>query len=433
MRILIWGELKNGGPYDVFRRLDYQKVYDELVDSYQANTINVGNKVWIQGIISVLSTPENELYFLDPNETWEEINSKYDKIVYSAANMLSRNYLELIDTVASIFRHSKIPVYVISIGAQANSYDEIDQLVKDTAKSVAGFMDSIYMTGGEISCRGYFTKEYLDKVARNSAVVTGCPSLFQNGEKLEIVKKDEPLLPVFNGNAPFVSLLNEYKESVYIDQDAYLNLLYDLHAYNPNRYLANSISRYGIGAVSLYLNGRIKCFYDMPEWRAFLREKKYNFSIGSRIHGTIMSILSGIPSVILPIDSRTREMAEFYHIPTIKAKDDYYCTKEVYDLVSFDEFNKGYPKLYETYSRFLRECGLVHEVNKTNAFWDRELPCNVSVVEEKRKNLKKTFENASVSKRLYFKLARKFPIIASMKETEQRFTVEKYGNNIKGD
>ena len=111
MKILIWGEVKNGGPYDIKRRLDYSRIYEELNENYHANCMNVGNKVWIQGLISELSTNENDLFFYNPNETWEEINSKYDKIVYSAANMFSRDYVDLIDSVASLFRKSKIPVY----------------------------------------------------------------------------------------------------------------------------------------------------------------------------------------------------------------------------------------------------------------------------------------------------------------------------------
>ena len=426
MKILIWGEPKNGGPYDIFRSLDYHNIYRELVDNYHANSINIGNKVWIQGIVSALSTPENELFFLNPKESWDEINSKYDKIVYSAANMLCQHYLALIDSVATMFRKSKIPVYVISIGAQACRYEDVDQLVKSTSKSVSHFMESIYLTGGEIACRGYFTKEYLDKIATNTAVVTGCPSLFQNGRNLKIQKKDDYFLPVFNGNAPFDKLLNKYNNSAYIDQDLFLNLFYDLKEYNPTRYLANNISKYGKEAVSQYLNGRIKFFYDMPEWRTFLQNKKINFSIGSRIHGTIMSLLSGIPSVICPIDTRTREMAEFYNIPTIKSCDEYNDIEKVFEKIEFDEFNTKYPKLFDSYDAFLRKCGLVREVNQKNFFWEKRLPQNKNILDEKRKKLKKYFNEASFGERMYFKLSEIFPAIAKLQETERRDIVEMY-------
>ena len=49
--------------------------------------------------------------------------------------------------------------------------------------------------------------------------------------------------------------------------------------------------------------------------------KDFNFACGSRIHGNIMPILMGIPAAICPIDSRTREMAEFFDIPMITEKD----------------------------------------------------------------------------------------------------------------
>ena len=426
MKILIWAEAKNGGPYDIFRTLDYGKVYEELVENYHANSINVGNKVWIQGLISALSTPENELFFLDAKESWDEINSKYDKIVYSAANMLCKNYLGLIENVASIFRNAKIPVYVIAIGAQARSYDDIGQLVKETAKATSLFMDSIYSTGGEIACRGFFTKEYLDKVASNSAVVTGCPSLFQNGRELKIRKQEAEVSPIFNGNAPFSALSRSYEESIYIDQGDYLNITYDLNSYSPRRYLANSIAKFGRNNVALYLAGRIKIFYDLSEWRNYIRGRGYNISIGSRIHGNIMSLLSGIPAVVFPIDSRTREMAEFYHIPTMNSKAEYSDIRRLFGRTDYTEFNAHFPRLFDSFNAFLKRCGLVSEINANNQFWDKKPPHNGHLIRSKRLALEQRWRKQSFIDRMYFKFSQKFPRMAEINEIKQMPITEEY-------
>jgi hypothetical protein len=426
MKILLWGEVKNGGPYDIKRRLDYSRVYEELKDNYHANCMNVGNKVWIQGLVSELSTNENELFFYNPRETWDEINSKYDKIVYSAANMFNKSYVKLIDFVANLFRNSKIPVYVVAIGAQAESYDCMSQLVNDTKKSVSNFVDSIYSTGGEIACRGYFTKEYLDKVVPNSAVVTGCPSLFQNGNQLKIEIKNGCLNPVFNGNAPFINLSAIYKDSIYIDQDAYLGYTYDLASYNVHKYIANMVCDVGWKNALLFAQGKVKIFWDVPEWKKFLQNGSFNISIGSRIHGNIMALLSGVPALIYPTDSRVREMAEFYNIPVLKRYEDYYRLDKVVESLDYTKFNKSYPQLFKDYELFLQRCGLVKKLNQKNVFWNRELPVNRTEIEHKVQFINKKLKSSKITDKIYYRLAWLLKRLGMFKEFKNEWTVERY-------
>jgi len=425
MKILIWGELKKGGPYDIFRRLDYQVIYQELLDNYHANGINIGNKVWIQGLISELSTPENEIFFYNPKESWDEINSKYDKIVYSAANMFSPRYVSLIEQVSDLFRNSKIPVYVIAIGAQADSYDCMDLLVSSTKESVTKFVDSIYTTGGEIACRGFFTKEYLDCVVSNTAVVTGCPSLFQNGRDLKITLSDEKNKVILNGNAPIKDLLDN-NNYIYVDQEAFLGFTYDMTDYNMLKYLSYMTYRFGEKITRHFVEGRIKIFWDMPEWRQFIKDNGFNFSAGSRIHGSIMSILSGIPAVIYPLDSRVREMAEFYNIPLLGSIDDYYRLDTVKQKISYDKFNSEYPKLYDEYEKFLQDCGLVKKINTNNMFWNRELPQNREQINDRIEKMRTRLESFNIFDKIYLKSAFIQDKLGDYRKFEIKETIEKY-------
>ena len=427
MKILIWGEVKSGGPYDVHQQLDYAKIYGDLEKNYHCNQMNVGNKVWIQGIISELSTEENELFFYNPLETWEEINNKYDKIIYSAANMLHPCYTNLIKKVAAIFKNSKIPVYVIAIGTQALHYDELESLVLETKEPVAEFMDCIYETGGEIACRGYFTKEYLDRIASNTAVATGCPSLFQNGRNLHIEKREEKLKKIIiNGNMSLnEDILYKYPGSVYIDQGEYLGYKYDLNKYDNIKYVANLISKMGKENAKFFLNGNIKVFYDMADWHWYIKNQRIDFSFGSRIHGNIMSILSGVPAVVCVIDSRVREMAEIFNIPVVDIKEKY-DIQAIYNSSEYDDFNRKFAKLFDQYEEFLKKCGLVKKVNQKNIFWDKELPLNNDILEEKRKKLLNVMNNANFKEKLYFSIARKYPRFARIEEIEAIGMVEKY-------
>lgn len=409
MKILIWGELKLGGPYDVFRRLDYKNIFSELIDNCKANMLNIGNKVWIQGLISELTTEENELYFYDPQEDWDVINNKYDKIIYSAANLFCKSYINVIDNVTEIFKNSKIPIYVISVGTQAPSYDMLDQVVEETKSSVFKFMECIYSTGGEIACRGYFTKEYLDKIARNTAEVVGCPSLYQNGGNLFITKSIKYNRTLFNGNVPFSKgIYKKNPSSVYIDQDRYLRYKYDLSEDNEEQYVREIISTVGYKNTRLFLDGRIEVFYDIPEWRNYILKEGFDFSVGSRIHGNIVSLLSGIPAAIFPVDSRVREMAEFYHIPMVKNINDYYDINKLYEYIEYDDFNKNYPVIYDNYQNFLKKCGLIKKINEDNIFWGRDMPLNNDLVLNKRIRLNSQVENACLIEKMSYRLCSKY-------------------------
>ena len=409
MKILIWGEIKNGGPYDIFRVLDYKNIFSELQQEYNANFMNIGNKVWIQGIVSTLSTEDNELYFYNPAETWEEINSKYDKIVYSAANMISPYFKTLIKQVADIFYNSKIPVYVISIGAQSDNYDGIELLVSQIKDETAHFIDSIYSTGGEIACRGNYTKEVLDRVASNTAQVIGCPSLYQNGRNLKITKSNKLNKIAINGNFPLNSFVFEkFPGSVYFDQDMWLRYTYNLSHNNNLQYLAEMISQRGRTATESFLYDRIKIFYDVPEWRRYLTDNKFDLSIGSRIHGNIISLLANIPSVVFTIDSRTQEIAEYYNIPTINTVSDYEHLQDLFDSLNYDDFNSCFPSKFDKYESFLIKCGLVKSVNQNNSFWSKEKPINTSLVnsnkiqlQEDYKKMKPIIYSMGIIKRYY--------------------------------
>lgn len=43
--------------------------------------------------------------------------------------------------------------------------------------------------------------------------------------------------------------------------------------------------------------------------------KKYDFIIGTRIHGAIMSLINNIPTLLIAMDSRTLELAQELKIP----------------------------------------------------------------------------------------------------------------------
>ncbi|MDD6157380.1 MAG: polysaccharide pyruvyl transferase family protein [Lachnospiraceae bacterium] len=371
------------GEYDIWGTIDYSQLYQVNKTYYDGKCRNTGNKVWMQGIISELSTPENQLVYYDPKMTFEQINANFDMVLFSTANLFCRKFLDEMEEYSSFFSEIKIPVFVISCGAQANSYDDLHNLCADIRKPATKFIDTIYNTGGEFGLRGYFTKEVFDCLMSNTAVVTGCPSLFQNGRTLKISeeKLDSHLIkPVFNGSLPFKNdVFKEYPDSIYIDQNFYFNELYAPSFWDnieiSNHGIYQLIKKYKLQYLNLLVSNRLKLFVDIPEWRSFLQQNGYNLSLGSRIHGNIMALLSGIPAIIYAQDTRTREMAEFYNIPYFLPEHKF--QKSVYDIyqnADFRKFNLEFSSKYDAFENFLIQHGIVEKMNTDNIFWSKQAP-----------------------------------------------------------
>ena len=131
-RILIYRDVEET-EYAVFRKTDYKEIYKDIHEERHGNWPNYANKLWFQGLISEISTSENVVEYMRDGLSFDEINNTYDIVILSCANIFSTEYGSLMEKTAEEFSHIKIPIFVISCGVQAKSYDELNQLI-DTIK-----------------------------------------------------------------------------------------------------------------------------------------------------------------------------------------------------------------------------------------------------------------------------------------------------------
>lgn len=381
-RILIWRPIVKGNELDIFNKTEYSELFEHVKTKFNSFCPNWGNKLWFMGLYSQISDGINQITFRS-NETTDEINASYDMIIYPMANFFGREWAGGMEALAETFEQIKIPTYIIACGVQAKDYAELDALVKDIGDKAKKFISAIYKTGGEFALRGEFSKEFFVKLGFPTAVVTGCPSLYQLGRNFRMnmgrkVEKSE-LKPLFNGKMPVFSKAAAYfKESEYFDQDCYFPMLYNEQYLNDRSLKAKLrfYRNYGIESALYLSEGRLKHIADMDDWYAYLKNSGFNYSFGTRIHGSIMPILAGIPATVLAIDSRTQEMAEFYNIPcrTVK-KNDCFDENDVYQMyleADYTKFNETYKTKFDRYESFLREKGIVEKINENNPFLKNE-------------------------------------------------------------
>lgn len=373
-RILVHIPMQPHGEYDIFSPYDEHAMIELVNRDLCGNAPNFGNRLWFQGLISAIACEENHLEYFSPDMTKEQINNEYDFIIAPMANVFSVHYRDLLKRLENRFRGIKIPVYVIACGIQADSFDQLDELVSALKEPASGFISSVYNTGGEFALRGHFTKEFFEKLGFPSAVATGCPSLFQMGRNLSISDEKVPesqFRPLFNGSInDYLELYKQYERSEFFDQNMYFRELFDLKGKNQ-QLLKQMIQSHGMDATKLILQDRVRLIPHMNLWRENLRQAGFSFSYGSRIHGSIMPILSGICTVLEHRDARTREMAEFFNIPHVEPNGyrSYDSLYQLYQQASYKAFNEGFATRFDAYEQFLVRCGIVEKINQNNRFF----------------------------------------------------------------
>lgn len=400
---------------DIFNNTDYSTLHIKVNKDFGGECPNFGNKLWYQGIISEISTKENEIDFYNGKDTPDEISNRYDLVIYPMANIFSLEFSSGLDVISDFIEKLSIPIYIISCGVQADSYDDLKDLCSSIGYVSKRFIKAVYNTGGQFALRGYFTAEFFKNLGFNNPAVVGCPSLFQCGRNLKIIKKNickNDFKPALNGNLNIVGrFLKEYSNSIFYDQDGFYKLIYNPDFFSSKKsdfFNKLKLLRYnnnGFLLANLISNNRLKLIADMWDWKHDMIEENINFSFGTRIHGNIMALLAGVPSIVIGFDTRTREMAEFYDIPCLSVSEvnDVSHLFDIYERLDYDKFNKSFSNKFDDFNDFLVKYNIVDKINENNKFMKRE--SNFKMKYENALSLK--YANEIMDKKLFYMLFEK--------------------------
>lgn len=228
-----------------------------------------------------------------------------------------------------------------------------------------------------IGLRGETTKIYLDSIGVRNTQVIGCPSIFykkvipvksNNIQKILVSgsfygnwkEKIELLLKFgLNYNADYIIqsesriLLDKYFNENQIDfwnlEKERLEYLksedYDYKFYCHKDLTPVEIKKW---LVNNYI-----FFNNFDEWKSSMN---YDLSFGVRFHGSIMSTLNGVPTLILSGDARVDEFVKYHELPNIKLKllEDNLKPEDIYDLIDYSEYSYKYEYLKNRYINFLK-------------------------------------------------------------------------------
>lgn len=321
---------------------------------------NTGNLVYMYAVTEHI---QSEKKFFGWKVDADLINNEFDVMVFVVVNQLHPQ--KDMSILAELFESINIPSFIIGLGAQASNFNEDLVFTKGTLR----FIDLIKEKCSHISVRGEYTASILTKYGAKNVIATGCPSNFINfdpnlGDKI-VTKKNSIKLLVVNNNIResmdgFLSNIityyeyNEYKDLKFIMQEPKLvldfcrNKTTSIYYKQVIQKINNTImKKYIYEDVETFSINNFEIFFNVESWMEYLL--RFDLSLGTRMHGNMIALQSGIPIVFLTHDARLEEMVSIMKLPSISFNDVKNLTKveEMLDLIKFN------PKVYNQNRRLL--------------------------------------------------------------------------------
>lgn len=295
-------------------------------------------------------------------EIADAVNNEYDTFVLPLANAFRPAFQDNLMKLTAFIEKLKIPTVMLSGGAQSanGSFDHLKQM----EPSIRAFCKAVLKTSSHLTVRGERTAEYLRSLGFNDVLVIGCPSITMNGpgHKVAPVSKKSKYKIAYNIETSkdlLGTLVNEvenHHDATYFPQDTHS---LEMMLWGLDRHKMGRDERLPLYMThSQFQDDKAEFHLDAHTW--IQRMKDFDLSFGPRIHGNIVPILGGTPSVVVAHDSRTQELAQYHEIPyfTPEESKNLSCLDEVLERANFTKFNAGHTIRFNVVRDFLHNNGL---------------------------------------------------------------------------
>jgi hypothetical protein len=288
-----------------------------------------------------------------------------------------------------VLQRLQLPVLAFGIGAQAPSKGEL-VLSEQTKRVLHQMADSTASLG----VRGAYTAEVLWRHGIRNVRIVGCPTAFRNLDPdLAITLK-----PLEQVHKVGLTVRREVSPNYAPDVERYLNFHRDLVKQTAARFEVVLMSQGEVEEKAIVLgtpeqkeaairklreHGWAARWYMDDEIERLYRERLFysdvvadyehlvrgkDLVLGYRLHGNLMALANGTPSVYFTYDSRTIEFAETFAIPSHHVfADKSFRLEDYWDQALFDRFNRAYYACYREMRTFLDENRVDHKMRASAA------------------------------------------------------------------
>ena len=265
------------------------------------------------------------------------------------------------------------PIVIAGLGA--NSFTGFDAHFHEKLPSdLVRFLHDLSGLVKNMGVRGDFTHEVLNRLGIRNVTTIGCPSYYEDGASRQIVKRGI-------GNLACSTSVSEdlmLRSVVYLqDRCAHEERMIRTLVFGESCPLSCL-------EKILYSENRLRFFSSIPEWKADLATR--DFFIGTRVHGSIVALNSGVPAVVMNRDSRAREMCEYLNIPYHPELGGESDPQVIYESCDYEKMNREYGQKWSVYRDFLAQFGVplaapsvcVGGMPSKKIVWDMETSRRVS-------------------------------------------------------
>jgi polysaccharide pyruvyl transferase WcaK-like protein len=312
----------------------------------------------------------------------DAINAEYDYVFLRGSNYVhaQMNWSKTVE----VLRRLKIPVIAFGIGAQAPVSGKLE-LSDDTKTVLRLIADSTASLG----VRGTYSAEVLNDLGIQNVRIIGCPTAFR-ANKPDLAIRLPALDQVKHVG---VTLRREVSKTYAQDIRRYLTFHRDLVKAMADRFEVTLMAqgeieekklalgtaeqkaeamaalRQNEWATTWYLDEameglyRSRMFYSdvVAEYEKLVRG--LDLVLGYRLHGNLMALANGTPSIYFTYDSRTVEFADTFKIPSVDVfSGQDFRLEEYWEQARFDRFNAAYAQVYRAMSAFLSENKVDHKM-----------------------------------------------------------------------
>lgn len=317
----------------------------------------------------------------------DRYNAEFDYVFLRGSNYIHgtmrwQRTVELLEKL-------KIPVIAFGFGAQAPKCGPL--VLSDETKLVLRMMADRCVSLG---VRGAYTADVLWDLGIKNVRIIGCPTAFRRRDP--DLRIDLPPLETVRNIG--ITLRREVSPTYAQNIQMYLTRHRDLVREMAGRFDVTLMAQGEIeekkmvlgtpeqkreGLEALKANAWAKQWY-LDETMERLHQTRLFYSdvvadyetlvrtkdmvLGYRLHGNLMALSNGVPSVYFTYDSRTAEFAETFGIPSYNVfSDKKFVLEDYWDQSLFEKFNQAYHSRYREMRAFLDENGVPHRLPATSA------------------------------------------------------------------
>lgn len=370
----------------------------EIALTQDTHRANVGNLLFGQSVHRTLSVPGTEIVsnnYLSSragvdDHYVQQINDGFDRFVVPLANAFRPSFQTSLRRLTRVISKLDMPVTVVGVGSQHRL--EVTEAGEDPiADDVKEFMAAVLDRSASIGVRGERTAAYLKDLGfgEEHVDVIGCPSAFMKGPSPAVTRKVPELNPDSRIALTLTPKVKQMAPVVARHADKYRNLIYIPQTNKDLTTMVWGEHPRGVADLRmpvhaehrLYTEDRMRFPLDPRTWIEYLED--FEFTFGTRMHGSMSSILAGVPAMLIAHDSRTLELAEYFDIPhrRIDEVGPEADAAELYDSADYSKFHAGMPEKFARFTAFLEKNDLPHIYqagNENTAFDDKlaaaELP-----------------------------------------------------------